>query len=89
MIHHPLLHAAMRKYNNRACYLWISLRLRYGSLILLLCFAAVSGGPGSSPELEVTDVVSIGSALSSNQQSEDGQYEIDKRLYLVKYDSAL
>lgn len=35
--------------------------------------------------LEVTDVVSVGSVLNSNLQSEDGQYEIDKRLYLIKY----
>lgn len=34
--------------------------------------------------LEVTDAVSIGSVLNSNLQSEDGQYEIDKRLYLIK-----
>lgn len=47
--------------------------------------AAVSG---SSAELEVTDVMSVRSALNSaygSQQFEDGHSEIDKRLYLIKY----
>lgn len=46
--------------------------------------AALSRGPGSSAELEVTDVVSIGSVLNSSQQPDDGHPEIDKRLYLIK-----
>ena len=54
---------------------------------MFLCNAAVSGAPGSSPVLEVTDTLSVGSMLNSNLQSEDGQYEIDKRLYLIKYDN--
>ena len=85
--HHPFLLLCVA--SAKPLLIWMTLlgifHWCYGvGLIWLLYCAAVSVVPGSSPVLEVTDTVSVGSVLNSNLQSEDGQYEIDKRLYLIK-----
>ena len=56
----------------------------YASVAVSLSCAALSRGPGSSVELEVTDAESMGSVLNGSQQPDDGHPEIDKRLYLIK-----
>ena len=50
-------------------------------MIVSLSNAALSRGPGSSVELEVTDAMLTGSVPNG---SDDGHPEIDKNLYLIK-----